>query len=78
MKFIETVKAKIRATDEVEHWKREAEQYKQGYKREMLMNQAYSHAILQATLSGKLTGEQQRLLYDLVNREMKVVYEKLL
>ena len=78
MKFIENVKNKIKLINEAEYWKKQAETYKAEYKREMLMNQAYSHAILQAVLSGKITGEQQRLIYDLVNNESRIIYEKLL
>lgn len=78
MKIIESIKKRINAENEAEQYKREAEHYKREYKRELLRNQAYSHAILQAALSGKLTTEQQRLLYDLVDNEMNIIYKKLL
>ena len=78
MKFINKIKDKIRVYNEAEHWKREAERYRKEYKRELLMNQAYSHAILQAVLADKIDHEQQKLLYDLVNHEMEIIYNKLL
>ena len=78
MKIIEMIRNQINTNAEVERLKLETEHYKREYKRELLMNQAYSHAILQAVLAGKIDNDQQRLLYDLVNHEMKVIYDKLL
>ena len=78
MKIISMIKKQINTNAEVERLKQEVEYYKKGYKRELLMNQAYSHAILQAVLAGKIDNEQQSLLYDLVNCEMEIVYKKLL
>lgn len=54
------------------------EEARKEYKRELLSNQAWTHAILQLALVGKIDAETQNLLYKMHNNEMEFVYEKLL
>ena len=63
---------------DTEDWKSEYETMRGNYKRELLSNQAWTHAILQLALTGKIDSETQNLLYQMHNNEMKFVYEKLL
>ena len=63
---------------DTEDWKRKYEEAKKEYKRELLSNQAWTHAILQLALVGKIDAETQMLLYNMHNNEMEFVYEKLL
>ena len=63
---------------DAEDWKRKYEEARKEYKRELLSNQAWAHAILQLALVGKIDAETQNLLYKMHNNEMKFVYEKLL
>ena len=62
---------------DTEDWKRKYEEAKKEYKRELLSNQAWTHAILQLALVGKIDAETQMLLYNMHNNEMEFVYEKL-
>lgn len=63
---------------DTEDWKRKYEEVRKEYKRELLSNQAWTHAILQLALVGKIDAETQNLLYKMHNNEMEFVYEKLL
>ena len=59
------------------YWKAEAKKYEEYYKREVLLNQTYSHAILQATLSGQISSDAQRWLYNMINNERQYIYKNL-
>lgn len=63
---------------DTEDWKQKYEEVRKEYKRELLSNQAWTHAILQLALVGKIDAETQNLLYKMHNNEMEFVYEKLL
>lgn len=63
---------------DTEDWKRKYEEVRKEYKRELLSNQAWTHAILQLALVGKIDAETQNLLYKMHDNEMEFVYEKLL
>ena len=62
---------------DTEDWKGKYEEARKKYKRELLSNQAWCHAILQLALVGKIDPETQNLLYQMHNNEMEFVYEKL-
>ena len=62
---------------DTEDWKRKYEEARKEYKRELLSNQAWSHAILQLALVGKIDPKTQNLLYQMHNNEMEFIYEKL-
>lgn len=62
---------------DADKWKRKYEEARKEYKRELLSNQAWTHAILQLALIGKIDLETQNLLYQMHNNEMNFVYEKL-
>ena len=63
---------------DTEDWKRKYEEARKEYKRELLSNQAWTHAILQLALVGKIDAETQNLLYKMHNNEMKFICEELL
>ncbi len=62
---------------EAKYWKDQAEKYEKYYKREVLLNQTYSHAILQAALSGKISTEAEVWLYEFVNNERDYIYKNI-
>lgn len=62
---------------EAKYWKDQAEKYEKYYKREVLLNQTYSHAILQAALSGVISTDAQRILYGMVNNEREYIYKNI-
>jgi hypothetical protein len=62
---------------EAKYWKDQAEKYEKYYKREVLLNQTYSHAILQTALSGVISSDAQRILYGMVNNEREYIYKNI-
>ena len=69
-KKYELIKEKALLEDEVRRWKLQ-------YKVELLKNQAYSHIILQLAMSGIISHEAQKMIYDMFNNETQFIFKKL-
>lgn len=70
-----TLRKWVSSKGQAEYWKAEAKKYEEYYKREVLLNQTYSHAILQATLSGQISSNAQCWLYRFINNERQYIYK---
>ena len=55
------------------YWKSKAEEWERMYRRELLSNQAWSNAVLNAALAHKISCDGQRVLYELHNSEMEAI-----
>ena len=66
-------KKKNSSDKDVTYWKSKAEEWERMYRRELLSNQAWSNAVLTAALTHKISGDGQRVLYELHNSEMEAI-----
>lgn len=62
---------------DVEFYKKEAEMWRREYKREMLLNNAWSNVILKAALLGAIDYKAQKLIYELVDDERTSINKQL-
>lgn len=63
---------------EIEELKMKLEHSEMARKRQVYENMAWSNAILKVAMSGEISLETQRLIYDLHNDEMTSIYKRLL
>jgi hypothetical protein len=56
---------------DADYWKDKYEQVKQAYDYEILKNEAWSHAICNASIAKRIPFEGQTAIYDLYNAEME-------
>ena len=52
------------------YWREEAEEYRDRYVRKELSDQAWSHALLQAVIAGKITPEAYKMITNLHKNEI--------
>ena len=66
-------KEKFRSEKDAKYWKSKAEEWEKQWRYEMLTNEAWRNAVLNAALAKKITYEGQNAIYELYNGEREAI-----